>query len=307
MSSFFQTDEWRAFQEALGRRSYTDNGNGWGYVAFHESGTANTRLYTPYGPSFESEETFLEAMESLIQRAKRERATFIRIEPVDALSRDFLRSHGFRPVTYQQLQPAHTQIIDLTPSEDTILASMSQNSRNLTRNYQNKGISIRVSHEPSDISILTSLLGLVAARNHIRTHGDLYFQTQAATLFPTKAASLYIAEYEGKPIAAALVYDTKTTRVYGHAAADDTYRKLSAGTALLGQIILDAKRSGQREIDLYGTAPDDDPSHPWSGFTRFKKSFGGQPRSYVGAWDLPVNQFGYRLYRAYQHVYRKLR
>lgn len=307
MSSFFQTDEWRAFQEALGRRSYTDSGNGWGYVAFHESGTANTRLYTPYGPSFESEETFLEAMESLIQRAKRERATFIRIEPVDALSRDFLRSHGFRPVTYQQLQPAHTQIIDLTPSEDTILASMSQNSRNLTRNYQNKGISIRVSHEPSDISILTSLLGLVAARNHIRTHGDLYFQTQAATLFPTKAASLYIAEYEGKPIAAALVYDTKTTRVYGHAAADDTYRKLSAGTALLGQIILDAKRSGQREIDLYGTAPDDDPSHPWSGFTRFKKSFGGQPRSYVGAWDLPVNQFGYRLYRAYQHVYRKLR
>lgn len=307
MTSFFQTDEWRNFQEALGRRSYTDSGNGWSYVAFHESGTANTRLYTPYGPSFESEEAFLEAMESLTRRAKRDRATFIRIEPVDMLSRDFLRSHGFRPVTYQQLQPAHTQIIDLTPSEDAILAAMSQNSRNLTRNYQNKGISIRVSHEPSDISILTSLLSTVAARNHIRTHGDNYFQTQAACLFPTKAASLYIAEYDGQPIAAALVYDTKTTRVYGHAAADDTYRKLSAGTALLGQIILDAKRSGQHEIDLYGTAPDDDPSHPWAGFTRFKKSFGGQARSYVGAWDFPVNQFGYRLYRAYQHIYRKLR
>ena len=307
MSSFFQTDEWRSFQEALGHRSYTDSGKNWSYVAFLESGTANTRLYTPYGPSFQSEEAFLKAIDSLVQSAKRERATFIRIEPVDAVSRDVLRKRGFRPVTYQQLQPAHTQVIDLSPSEETILASMSQNSRNLTRNYQKKGISIRISHTPSDIAILISLLDTVAKRNHIRTHNDNYFRTQASTLFPTKAASLYIAEYEQKPIAAALVYDTKSTRVYGHAAADDNYRKLSAGTALLGQIILDAKRQGQHEVDLYGTAPDDDPSHPWSGFTRLKKSFGGQPKSYVGAWDLPINQFGYRLYRAYQQVYRKLR
>lgn len=307
MTSFFQTDEWRMFQKKLGRRAYADQGDGWNYVAFHESGTANTRLYTPYGPSFQSEVAFLEAIKSLTEIAQRERVTFIRIEPVDMISRDFLKAHGFRPVSYQQLQPAHTQIIKLTSSEETILASMSQNSRNITRNYKNKGISIRISHQPSDISILTSLLDTVAKRNHIRTHDHAYFNMQAKTLFPSKAASLYIAEYEKKPIAAALVYDTKTTRVYGHAAADDAYRKLSAGTALLGQIILDAKRSSQREVDLYGTAPDDDPTHPWSGFTRFKKSFGGESRSYVGAWDLPINQFGYRLYRAYQHLYRKLR
>lgn len=307
MTSFFQTDEWRQFQESLGRRTYVDSGKDWSYVAYYESGTANTRLYTPYGPSFQSKTAFLAAIDSLVKTAKREHATFIRIEPVDEISRDFLRAQGFRPVTYQQLQPAHTHVIDLRQPEETILASMSQNSRNITRNYHKKGIVIRTSHEPSDISILTSLLDTVAKRNHIRPHSSAYFQTQAEILFPTKAASLYIAEYEGKPIAAALIYDTETTRVYGHAAADDTYRKLSAGTALLGQIILDAKRQGKQEIDLYGTAPDDDPSHPWAGFTRFKKSFGGQSRSYAGAWDLPINTFGYRLYRAYQHLYRKLR
>lgn len=307
MTSFLQSPSWQAFQQALGRTTYTDKGDAWSYLAIKESGTLNTRLYAPYGPDCVSPEGFDAALASLGDIATQEKATFIRVEPPRGISADQLRQRGLRPVTYQQLQPAHTQIIDLTQPEEEILAAMSQNSRNITRNYHKKGIRIRTSHSPEDVTILTSLLSRVAARNHITAHSDAYFRTQAEALFPLHAATLYIAEYDNRPIAAALVYDNDDTRTYAHAAADDEYRRLSAGTALVGQMILDAKRAGLSYFDLYGIADSDDPNHPWAGFTKFKKSFGGEPVTYPGAWDLPLNKLGYWLYRIYQSMRKRLR
>jgi lipid II:glycine glycyltransferase (peptidoglycan interpeptide bridge formation enzyme) len=307
MTHFLQSPAWNAFQTKLGRKTITDQGEGWSYFAVQETGTLNSRLYTPYGPEFNSLGTFDAALSSLTSAAHIHHATFIRIEPTSGLNENDLRKRGFRPVTYQQLQPAHTLIVDLSEPTETILGNMSQNSRNITRNYKNKGVTIRASYNPADITILTTLLSGVAARNHIKTHNADYFTSQAVTLFPEKKAVLYIAEYESQPIAAALVYDSPTTRYYAHAAADDTYRKLSAGTALVGQMILDAKAAGFAAFDLYGVADTDDPHHPWAGFTKFKRSFGGATVNYLGPWDLPINKPGYFLYRTYQSIYRRLR
>ena len=307
MSSFLQSSAWQKFQKALGRTTLTDSGKDWSYLAIKEPGTLNNRLYTPYGPVCTSPETFDTAVASLKKAAQLQQTTFIRVEPLAGISPDQLRSRGFYHVKYQQLQPSHTQIIDLTQPKDDILAQMSQNSRNITRNYHKKGLVIRKSHQPDDISILTSLLSQIAVRNRITTHSDHYFQTQANSLLPIKAATLYIAELDGTPIAAALVYDSSDTRIYAHAAADDTYRKLSAGTALVGQMILDAKDDGLSYFDLYGTTESNDPNHPWAGFTKFKKSFGGHPTTYLGAWDLPLKPLAYWTYRTYQTIRRRLR
>ena len=307
MTSFLQSPAWQHFQQKLGRTTYTDSGNDWSYLAVKESGTLNTRIYTPYGPQCSSPEGFDAAIASLKKLGKHKGATFIRVEPTTDISADQLRQRGFRPVTYQQLQPAHTQMIDLSQPEADILAQMSQNSRNITRNYHKKGVAIRTSHDPEDITLLTSLLARVASRNRITAHSDRYFNTQAEALLPSKAATLYIAELEGTPIAAALVYDSADTRTYAHAAADDRHRKLSAGTALVGQMIIDAKRVGLAHVDLYGIADSDDPMHPWTGFTKFKKSFGGYPVTYPGAWDLPLRKFWYFVYRMHQTMRRWVR
>lgn len=307
MTHFLQSPAWATFQEALGRTVVRDHGDGWSYQAIVESGTLNTRLYTPYGPACTSEESFNAALASLTSYATAHKLTFVRVEPTTDITPDQLATRGLRPVTYQQLQPAHTQVIDLSPTPDELLAGMSQNSRNITRNYHKKGVTIHTSHDPSDIHILTDLLAPVATRNHIQTHSVEYFRAQAETLFPAQSATLYYASVNTTPIAAALVYDSGTTRYYAHAAANDEYRKFSAGTALVGQMMLDAKEKGLTSFDLYGIAPSDDPTHPWAGFTKFKKSFGGQGVTYVGAWDLPLRPVQYRLYRAYQSLRRQMR
>lgn len=307
MSHFLQSSAWKSFQEALGRQVITARGEGWDYQAIIEVGTGNRRLYCPYGPTVSSVKAFDEAIHSLKDQATAQQASFIRVEPVGTISASHLKKRGFKAVTYQQLQPAHTLIVDLTPPHADILAQMSQNSRNITRNYAKKGISIHTSSDPTDITILTTLLARVGARNQMTPHSNDYFQTQATALFPTRSAVLYYAVVDDTPIAAALVYDDATTRYYAHAAADDTYRKLSAGTALVGQMILDAKDKGLSRFDLYGIAPDDSPSHPWAGFSKFKRSFGGTPLTYLGTWDLPVQPLRYWLYRFYQSVRARLK
>lgn len=300
MTHFLQSPAWARFQQSIGRTTFTGSGNGWTYQAILETGRFNTRLYCPYGPSADTVDAFDEALASLQRLAKEQRVTFIRIEPTGAMTAEQLKQRGLSRVTYNQLQPEHTQIIDLSANEADIIAVMNQNNRNLYRNYAKKGLTMHVSHEPRDVSIFTSMMHGVAERNGIRTHSDNYFQAQAEALFPTGDAQLFYVMYEGKPIAASIAYDSDTTRYYAHASADDTYRKLSAGTALLAHMIIDAKRQGLSYFDLYGIAPTDDPTHRWAGFTKFKKSFGGSPVSYLGAWDLPVSRVGYLTYRLYQ-------
>jgi lipid II:glycine glycyltransferase (peptidoglycan interpeptide bridge formation enzyme) len=302
MTHFLQSHAWKHFQEMLGRQVIRTGSSEWSYQAIEESGTGNVRLYAPYGPTFTSVDAFDAAITSLKNEAISRGASFLRIEPISGITEAELKTRGFKAVTYQQLQPAHTLVIDLSLSKDDILAGMSQNSRNITRNYRKKGVVIHSSYDLADITILTSLLKGVSRRNHIRTQSDTYLKTQAEALFPTKSAVLYYATLEDTPIAAALVYDDNTTRYYAHAAADDTYRKLSAGTALVGQMILDAKESGLKQFDLYGIAPDDSPTHPWYGFTKFKRSFGGTPLTYLGAWDLPLKPVRYYIYRLYQTI-----
>ena len=304
MGSFLQQPAWGAFQQALGRMTRTETGDGWSFQAIYERGTFNTRLYTPHGPHANSFDAMQTALAALEQAGRNDRATFIRVEPPHAITPAQLRSLGFKKVTYNQLQPEHTQIIDLTPSEEDIVAHMSQNTRNLYRNYHKKDLKMHVSTDPKDVEIFLHFIHTVAERNHITPHSDAYFRTQADTLFPVGAAKLYYATVHDTPVAAAIIYHSDDTAYYGHAAADDAYRKLSAGTALLAYAIIDAKRAGKQKFDLYGIAPDDDPQHPWAGFTKFKKSFGGTPVTYPGAWDKPLRPLQYTLYRFYQKVRR---
>lgn len=303
-SHFLQSKAWKQFQEDLGREVFELSGKGWKTLAVLEIGTLNRRIYCPYGPVFEDEKSLDSAITSLLGLAKEKNADFLRIEPRVDLPDNFLQQRGFKKVNYQQLQPAHTQIIDLTDvSEEELVANFAQNNRSIYRNHHKKGYRIEVSQDPEDVGILVDFMQEVASRNGISVHESEYYKKQAESLTKTGSEKIYIARLDdGTPIAAGVFFDGEGMRVYAHAAADDKYRKLSAGTALLSTAIVDAKKSGLTEVDLYGIAPDGDKNHPWDGFSKFKKSFGGKSFEYAGAWDLPINKARYWMYRFYQKI-----
>lgn len=302
MSNILQSDIWAKFQTANGHQVFRGSGDGWSYLATLEGGKTGRYLYSPYGPVADSSEAFDEAIAEMKKVAAENKCWFIRIEPTQeaiwgSRSADtFLSARGFK-LSPRQIQPGHTQIIDLELSEDELLQQMQSTNRNLHRNIHKKGITFEVSHNPEDIEILTKYLEQTAQRNQFKRQQDDYLKRVAQTLMPEDAARLIIVRTaEGEAIGATFVYDSDDTRTYAHTGTSWEHRKLRINKPLVSWMIMDAKEKGLKYVDLFGIAPNDDPNHEWAGFTEFKKSFGGRSVAYPGTWDLPVSAVGYRAY-----------
>lgn len=319
MIPILQTPLWAQFQRALGKRVHEGSGTGWQFVAIEEKTSLGTYLYVPYGPCAKDAHGFSEALTALRTLAREHHCHYVRIEPVSAAlpapepagqqsdpgthtsttmaASPAARLHAAGLVRApKDIQPHLSWLVDLTLPREDLLAGMRSTSRNLFRNIHKKGVTFTSSTDPADLPILLGFLHDVAGRADFTAQTDAYLGAAAATLMPAGAAKLFIAHLDGKPIAAALSYDTADTRVYAHAAASDAHRKLNAGIPLLVTMMLDAKDSGMKIFDMWGVSPEDEPEHPWAGFSRFKRSFGGAEVLYPGTWDLPVNKSMYRAY-----------
>lgn len=311
MDYFLQTPQWAEFQRSLGRTVHQESGPGWSFLAVEEKNPAGKVLYAPYGPVAVSLEAFDAALAALVALARTCGAAFVRIEPVSAgflaaEAATVLRGRGLRPAPVNQ-QPELSWIVDLDRDFKEVLADMKPVNRNLYRNIHKKDVTFRASQDPEDIRVLLNFLHMTAKRSGFKPQSDEYLTQVARSLMPSGAATLFIAERHGGPIAAALAYDSADTRTYAHAALDDAHRKLSAGIPLLVTLIADAKEKGLKHVDLWGVAPEDQPNHKWAGFTAFKKSFGGREIAYPGTWDLPVKKVRYGAYQVARSAREKLR
>lgn len=303
MKSFLQSRPWAQFQQRLGRRIFQSEGPGYNYLAILERNAIGPYLYCPYGPVATDPPAFAAAMDSLRALAGLQRARYIRVEPVagglaptvDA-TEAALGHAGLRRAP-RNIQPAQSWLVDLRPPEKEILGAMKSTNRNLHRNIGKKGVTFTSSNDPGDIGILLTFLHQTAGESGFKPQEDHYLRNAAHALMPGGDATLYVARLEDLPIGAALVYDSDDTRTYAHAAIDRAHRKLSAGIPLVVRMMLDAKAKGLQTFDMWGIAPDDEPEHPWAGFSYFKKSFGGAAVQYPGTWDLPMNKTAYAAYQ----------
>jgi lipid II:glycine glycyltransferase (peptidoglycan interpeptide bridge formation enzyme) len=204
--------------------------------------------------------------------------------------------------------PQMTRVIDLKPPAEEILASISQSTRSLIRKNQRENfLRFKTSTNPGDMEIFVRMLDTVADRNQVRFFSQDYFEKQARLLMPKGLLHLEIAQGADKPLAAALIHDYGGMSTYTYAASLPEARQTSASALLLWQAILDAKQRGAQRMDLFGIAADDAPaSHPWQGFSSFKKKFGGEIVNHAGTWDLPISG-RYRLYRQARRANHLLR
>lgn len=302
---FLQSEAWERFQHALGHETIRREGDGWAYLAIVEHGGGLTRLYCPYGPTVATPEALNAALVSLKEEAKKCKADFARLQPYSLLLTEAaVRKWQMFPVEYSQ--PEATRVIDLTPPLEEIIGQMSQSKRSVVRNYRNKGLKYRESHDPADVEQLIPLLHDIAARNHITVHDDGYLRLQAKTLMPGHA-SLHFMDLNDKPITGALLFEDDETVYYAHAGTAAEHYKLQANTALVGELIAYAKKQEKKRFDLFGIAPNDDPNHRLAGVTGFKASFGGAVVQYNQTYDLPYRAARYKAYQMLRSLKRKLK
>lgn len=317
---FLQSSAWKAFQESEGKQVFEVSETDFSFLAVLEHAKIGDYLYVPYGPSLAEKAPKIalkHALTALKSLASSKNCFFVRIEPTAPFPADFLKSLGLSPS--KELNPARTWLLDLSPSKEELLSGMSQGTRTRHNQFPKKGLSVEVSKNPSDITHLIRLQHKLAHEKGINTFSDSYLKNELAQPF----ASLYLVRYtpvsenpqktsstSSKVISASLFFDDleNKTRFYMQSATDSDYKKLPATVGLLTASIFDAKEKGLKFFDFWGIAPENaPPTHPWVGFTAFKKSFGGFARDYSGTFDLALDKKKYALYKSLRSLNLRLR
>ncbi len=315
--------EWQKLQNDLGEKSVYEQKMGYHFLAIIKSTIVGNYLFVPYGPVAKDEKSFKNAISSLKNLAKTHHAFFIRMEPQNP---DFARLLPSSAKKVKDIDPKDTWVLDLTKDKTELISNFSQGTRTRYHNYKKKGIIVEITQNHDEIKHLVALQQKLFEKKHLTAYDANYLKKELEQPF----ATLYLVKYDAskdetlahsdsspdsspkknlnetlnnKPkdqqiLAASLFFDYGDTRYYMQSAADQDYKKLPAIVALLTTAIMDAKEQGIERFDFWGIAPDGaDQSHPWYGFTEFKKSFGGAPKHYAGTYDLPINPLKYSLYR----------
>jgi len=206
---------------------------------------------------------------------------------------------GLKAVRVHSIQPRHTLVIDLRRSEEELRGDMLSGRRRSINAAERKGIQVRRTRELGAVEEFIRLIRMTSRRNRFDAHPDSYYRTVCRVLFERSAASVYLAEVGGQSVAGIIAFESPTTGYYAHAADDpQRSRQIVAAAPLAWRIVLDCRAEGRSTFDFWGVIPDDDAEHPWAGFSRFKKSFGGRLVTRPGTFDLAIRPVRYRVYEA---------
>jgi len=213
------------------------------------------------------------------------------------------------------IQPRRTILLDLTKTEDEILAAMHQKTRYNIRLATRKGVVVREGTE-DDLPAFYALTQVTGARDDFGVHSADYYRAAFELFAPRGWARLFVAEVhetgiEPTPVAAIMVFAFGNKAWYMYGASGDEHRERMPNHALQWEAIRWAKSRGCATYDLWGV-PDEDKATLeaqylerneglW-GVYRFKRGFGGRLVRYVGAFDRVYTPL---LYRAFLFALRR--
>jgi len=296
-----QSFAWGEVQRRYGRRVWrvaaTDGGNvaaGWQVV--EQLLPLGQRYW--YAPRpIENFEFRISNFEFFISRlsalAKKERVTFLR---VDAWENSKLADFGFKKISGSG-NPLEELHVDVMPDADAILSAMKQKTRYNIRLAQKHGVT--VSELPLDdrgFAIFSPLVREMATRQKIRIHPEAYYRAMFSELAAAGVGHLFVASWQGTPLATALLVSYNQVLTYLHGGSADVQGEVMAPHLLHWQAILFAKTLGCKKYNFGGVS---EANPAWAGMTRFKHGFAPTAAftRFGGLYDLPLRPVPYRLYQ----------
>jgi lipid II:glycine glycyltransferase (peptidoglycan interpeptide bridge formation enzyme) len=273
--------------------------------------------YVPKGPLMDwtdAEQTH--ALLAALDRAARARgAIALTVEPDlpnEPSHRERLTALGFHPAPFSAVQPRRTIVVDISGDEEAILAAMKQKTRYNVRLAARKGVTVREGGE-ADLPAFHALNAATAARDRFGVHVPAYYDAAYRLFVPRGWARLLLAEVEGNPVTALMVFALGWRAWYFYGASGDAHREKMAPYLLQWEAMRWARSQGCTGYDLWGVPDEDEGTleaefeqrHDglW-GVYRFKRGFGGQLVRSVGAWDRVYAPARYQLYRLAMQIRR---
>lgn len=301
-----QSDEWARLQAAAGHEPFPFSGIGFEGHAFRQTiPIFGNYLFIPRGPVLSLDGlASAELCSTLSRLAEETGVAWIRVEPTATEALEVLRS-VFGPSRVvsasRDINPREVFVVTLDGSPVDWLGRMKPKTRYNVRLAEKHGVLVRFSRTAADIETFITLITSTANRKAIMPHPKAYYRKFLSTM-PEEMCTVAIAEYEGAPIAAALLGFFGNTAYYLHGGSGDTHRDRMAPFLLHFKCMEEAARRGMRRYDFGGVriqtkrgAGD----NSWDGITRFKRGFDSNAETLVfpGTYDIIVSPVRYALYR----------
>ena len=249
--------------------------------------------YFPKGPVPSQE-----MLETLVRVGRQHKAIFIQLEP-NTTTDEPVAISSFPDIhhAHHPLFTSFTFVLDLTKSEDALLASMHNKTRYNIRLAERKGVVIREDDSEKAFAAYLTLSEETTHRQGFYAHNRRYHKVMWKTLHDAGIAKLFTATFEGNIITAWIIFCWKDTVYYPYGASSRLHREVMAPNLMLWEIAKWAKRQGYFYFDLWGAmGPNPDTSDPWYGFHRFKEGYHPDLVEFLGSFDLVIRKSWYRLY-----------
>ena len=273
-------------------------------------------LYIPKGPLMDwSDESIRErVLDDLQSFAKRQGAIFLKIDPDVVLGtgvpkgEDFVEDDGGQAVmsalkrrgwlfSSDQIQFRNTVLLDLSPSEDEMLARMKQKTRYNVRLAEKKGVTVRIGNL-DDLPMLYKMYAATSVRDGFIIRDEAYYQTVWRTFMKSKSPTCVplIAEVDGEPVASIFLFYFARRAYYLYGMSREAHREKMPNYLLQWEAMRRAKAAGCGFYDLWGAPDEFNENDSMWGVFRFKEGLGGEVQRTLGAWDYTPKPFWYKMY-----------
>jgi peptidoglycan pentaglycine glycine transferase (the first glycine) len=289
-------------------------------------------LYSPKGPllDWSNEPLRSRVLNDLQSFAKKQGAIFLKMDPdvilgtgIPSSENDVINHRGRAVMSMlkrngwkyssDQIQFRNTVLIDLTPSEEEMLARMKQKTRYNVRLAEKKGVTLRVG-TIEDLPMLYKMYAETSIRDGFVIRDEEYYRTVWETFMHSNVDTLersqvltfkrsnvpmcepLIAEVNNVPIAAIFVFYFADRACYVYGMSRGEHREKMPTYLLQWEAMKRAKAKGCTVYDLWGAPEVFDESDSMWGVYRFKEGLGGQVVRTLGAWDFAPSPLWYKMY-----------
>lgn len=281
-SHFWQTDAWKNAKERSGCTSF-----------WVEEGEAKTLVIErrahwlkfwipalwelPRGP-IGSNKDIPALLEKILQMANEKKVGTVRVFPPfgntkfwDDLPKNTLFSN-YSTKAATEIFAEHTLMIDLSKTEEEILAQMKQKGRYNIKVARKKGVIIS---EEKDITNFWRLMKETSTRDGFRSCKK-HVYTDTLKGFGDDAVLLTAKDETGEVLASMIFTYAQGMAIYYYGASSNRKRNLMAPYLLQWEGMMWAKNKGAMIYDFLGISPEDKPSHKLATVAGFKLKFGGE-------------------------------
>ena len=316
-ANFLQSWAWGDFHQARNktvvRRVVLDNDDKIvaAYVGQVETAKRGTYMAIAGGPIMDwSNKKLRETVfNDIKEQAEKNKCVFVRIRPQiveNDKNRALFKQLGLRPAP-MYLSVEYAGILDISKSEEEILAGASQGLRRKIRKAQKNDITVTTSTDPKDIKTFYKIQLETAARQKFVEFSEDFLRKQFEAFAKYDEVKLYTAKLGDEILAQNFMIFYGNEASYHYGVSTDLGTKYSGAPLLHMQAMRDARERGIKRYNFWGITAEDDTKHRFYGVSQFKRSFGVEELIYLHAHDLVIKPAQYKLTYLLEKTRAKIR